>query len=152
VPAAWRIVKARHASGAFDGEGARLYGGRWSSPGTPMVYLAESRSLALLEVLVHVGDASLLAHYVCIRVELERADCAELDPARLPADWAASPAPYELQRLGDAWVAAGSSLALRVPSAVVPEERLVLVNPRHPRAARLRVGDAEPLRVDPRLR
>ena len=38
----WRIVKSRYASTAFDGEGARLYGGRWNSSGTRMVYSLES--------------------------------------------------------------------------------------------------------------
>ena len=51
---AWRIVRARFADSAFDGEGARRYGGRWNSRGTRMVYTAGSQALAALEMLVHL--------------------------------------------------------------------------------------------------
>ena len=57
----WRLVKQRHIATAFDGEGARLYGGRWNSRGTPMVYLSASLSLAALELFMHLSakDARL---------------------------------------------------------------------------------------------
>ena len=51
---AWRIFKPKHEATAFTGEGARLYGGRWNSKGTSMVYAASSQSLAALELLVHL--------------------------------------------------------------------------------------------------
>jgi len=51
---AWRIVKARHATTAFNGEGARLNGGRWNSPGERVVYASATKSLAALETLVHL--------------------------------------------------------------------------------------------------
>jgi len=41
---AWRIVQAQHITSAYDGEGARRYGGRWNHKGVPMVYAAESLS------------------------------------------------------------------------------------------------------------
>lgn len=53
---AWRIVRWKHASSAFDGEGARLFGSRWTSPGVRVVFAAESRALAMLEMLAHLGD------------------------------------------------------------------------------------------------
>ncbi|MDQ3490548.1 MAG: RES family NAD+ phosphorylase [Acidobacteriota bacterium] len=55
----YRICKTKFVSSAFDGEGARLYPGRWNSMGTSMVYLAASLSLAILEILVH-SDSSVL--------------------------------------------------------------------------------------------
>jgi len=48
----YRLCKAAHV--ALDGEGARLWGGRWNSAGRPMVYAAATPSLAVLEVLVHL--------------------------------------------------------------------------------------------------
>jgi RES domain-containing protein len=63
---AWRIVKAKHTTAAFDGEGARVEAGRWNSPGTPVVYTAESAALAALEILVHLGRGSILGAYVLI--------------------------------------------------------------------------------------
>src|ERR1700736_5127134 len=57
---AWRIVKARHAATAFDGEGARLLGGRWNSPGTRMIYTSATGALAALEMLGHLNRAITL--------------------------------------------------------------------------------------------
>ena len=148
---AWRIVKSKHAAAAFDGEGARTFGGRWNSRGTALVYLAESRALALLEVLVHLHDAALLEHYVRFEVTFQGRLCARLDPAELPSDWRAQPAPVALARLGDEWVASRRSVLLRVPSVIVPEEHLVLFNPAHPDVGELAIGPAEPVRLDPRL-
>ncbi len=84
----WRITTRRFADTAFSGEGARLYGGRWNRPGQSLVYTAESRSLALLEMLVQ--DDPLRASYVLIPAQLA-ADIAidSLQPADLPLDWRA---------------------------------------------------------------
>jgi len=53
----WRLAVGPHR--ALDGEGARIYGGRWNSPGVPVVYTATHLSLALLEQLVHVDPEDL---------------------------------------------------------------------------------------------
>ena len=145
----WRLTKARHARTAFDGEGARLYGGRWNSPGTRVVYTASTPSLAVLEVLVHLQAVAPLAAYVLIEVHVPDALVQTL--ARPPAGWRALPAPPATQRVGDAWARGGRSLALSVPSVLSPDERLVLINPSHRDARRLRPGPAQPYRIDPRL-
>ena len=81
----WRIAKRKHAGEAFTGEGAREYGGRWNSPGIPIVYTAEHASLAILEVLVHLGAAQLLPDYVLFQLEFDEALVEGLDEAALPA-------------------------------------------------------------------
>ena len=53
---AFRLCKTKHLATAFTGEGARLNGGRWNSPGNSVVYTSASLSLATLEVLVHLED------------------------------------------------------------------------------------------------
>ena len=100
---AWRIVKARHAEGAFDGEGARIEGGRWNSPGTPMVYTSQSAALAALEMLVHLGRPSVLTTYVLIPCVFDDAVVSRLDRKRLPRNWRVYPAPSALQMIGDEW-------------------------------------------------
>jgi RES domain-containing protein len=151
VATGWRIVKRRHARSAFDGEGARLYGGRWNSSGTRMVYVAGSVSLAVLEVLVHLGDVGVLSSYSLCAVEFEDGLIEPLDRSRLPADWRSYPAPPGSREIGDAWVKGGSSVILEVPSAVVERESNYLINPAHPDFASVNVGVPEPFEFDSRL-
>jgi RES domain-containing protein len=152
MPLAFRIVKASLAGEALGGEGASLYGGRWNSPGTEVVYTAQSESLAMLELLVHLGASDLLQRYVTMRVEFERELVQSVAPAALPARWRASPAPAELQVLGDRWASERRSAVLRVPSALVPRESNYLLNPSHPDFRRLVIGAPEPCTFDSRLR
>ncbi|HJZ90816.1 MAG TPA: RES domain-containing protein [Gemmataceae bacterium] len=148
---AYRVVKAKYAATAFDGEGARLYGGRWNSPGVRVVYVSESLSLSVLEILVHLQTNVLLSSYVTFAVELPETVIEELPTAALPADWREFPAPPAVRALGDAWVARGSSAALRVPSAVLAMEHNYLLNPAHAEFVRLAVSGPEPLDVDARV-
>ncbi len=151
MPRGWRITKSARAATAFDGEGARLYGGRWNSPGAPVVYTAQSESLAALELLVHLQATWSLRSYCSIPVDFDDALVASVDPAALPPDWRDSPAPSALQQIGDQWVAAQGSVVLQVPSAIVPNELDFILNPRHPDFGRLVVGPPSGFELDPRL-
>ena len=151
MPLAWRIVKKRHAEKAFDGEGARLYGGRWNSPGVAVVYASESRALATLEILAGLQTNSPLPEYVLIPAEFDEPIIVAVEPEDLSADWRRNPPPPSTQRLGDDWIASGASAVLRVPSALVPQESNYLFNPRHPAFSEIRVGQPEGAAMDPRL-
>jgi len=147
---AWRIVKRKHAKSAFTGDGARLFGGRWNTPGIAVVYTAESQALAALEMVAHLESAELLEHYVAIEV---RGDVPfeRLEAAALPRRWQSYPAPAKLAAFGDRWAAECRSVALRVPSVLIPEEHNFLLNPAHPDFARLSTGKPVPFRFDRRL-
>ncbi len=147
----WRIVKSRHASSAFDGEGARLYGGRWNSPGTRMVYTASSISLAVLEVLVHLQEARLLSSYSLVATRFDDGLIERLDHSRLPDGWRAYPAPPELQQIGDEWVKSLRSAVLEIPSVIVQRESNYLLNPAHPDFPSMSIGEPEPFTFDERL-
>lgn len=151
MPTAWRIVKSRFAARAFDGEGARLYGGRWNSVGVRMVYTAGSVSLAVLEMLVHLENTDVLPAYSICAVHFDDAVVTSLDRSKLPANWRDSPSPPELLTMGDAWVASRSSAVLEVPSAVVESESNYLINPDHPDFASLLIEPPGPFTFDPRL-
>ncbi len=148
---ACRIVKSRHARGAFTGEGARIAGGRWNSPGVAMVYLAQSLSLSALEMLAHLDSDQLLRRYVVFDVRFDVEWVVTLDPALLPRNWRAHPAPAKVQAIGDAWIASRESAVLAVPSVIVPSETNYLLNPAHPDFARLEIVDAKPFQFDRRL-
>lgn len=149
---AWRLTKVEWEASAFDGEGARIAGGRWNSPGVAVVYLAGTLELAELEVLVNLPAPRLLESYVTFRVGVPAGLVEELPVHTLPDDWQRDPAPRSAKRVGDEWARAGRSAVLRVPSAVVPSSPNYLVNPAHPDAGKLTVeGPLDPL-LDPRLR
>lgn len=152
---AWRITRPAHVANAFDGEGARLYGGRWNSPGTSVVYLSMYVSTAILEILVRTIGPSGAAGHVTIGVDVPD-DIDVEGVGRLPRNWRESPPPEQTQLIGDGWARSGRSALLRVPSAVLPDahsnESNLLLNPRHVDAARLVVGRPSSLVLDERLR
>ncbi|MEO5728372.1 MAG: RES family NAD+ phosphorylase, partial [Byssovorax sp.] len=119
--------------------------------GTAMVYLGESISLCALEVLVHLQATGPLDAYSLIRVDYESSHIEDVDLAVLPAQWTESPPPPEVQQLGDDWVVKSSCLLLRVPSAIIPNESNVLLNPNHPAFSELKLSPPTPFRFDSRL-
>jgi len=149
---AWRIVKASYTSTAFSGEGAKREGGRWNSVGIPVVYLGESRALAVLEVLVHVEADDLLKHYRLISATFDRKFVKDLTLTELPENWKKDPPPRSTMRLGDSWIASGESAVLRVPSTIVPAESNFLLNPGHPDFENVKLGMPQSFRFDRRLR
>jgi RES domain-containing protein len=147
----WRITHRSLAKTAFDGEGARMYGGRWNSFGTPVVYTAQSQALAVLEMLVHLDSPEPLKGYVFFEVRFDASLVKELAKSQLPRNWKSDPVPRRAQAVGDAWVRSGESAVLAVPSVIVPGERNYLLNPRHPDFQRLKIGKPQPYELDARL-
>jgi RES domain-containing protein len=145
---AYRLVKKKWVEKAFDGEGAKRFGGRWNSRGKSCVYLAAAESLAILEILVHLDDYQVLTHYLLFEVVLPQRDILYLPIESLPACWRDEPAPPETAEIGDAWLAEATSLALAVPSVIVPREWNFILNPTHP-AFKSLVSQARRLSFEP---
>lgn len=152
MAAFFRIVQAHWAASAMTGEGARLWGGRWNPPGMPAVYLAESRALAALEILVHAQREAILLRWSIIEVEVPDNLITMTQPADLPADWRALPSSPSARRFGEGWLRQGKSLALSLPSVVVPEERVLLIDPLNPDFIKLRVSAPQAFQFDSRFR
>jgi RES domain-containing protein len=146
----WRLTRPEFAPG-LDGEGARLYGGRWNSRGRPMIYCSVSLSLALFEVWVHLPATQRkpgsLPNHVKVGLDLPDDMGVEThtpDPATL-ADRSQTSA------FGDLWLEEQRSAVLSVPSAILPEDRNFLLNPLHPDFGRVDLSVLEPFRFDKRL-
>ena len=149
--ALYRIVKKKWAESAFDGEGARLFGGRFNSKGKPCVYMAQSESLALLEVLVHLNSNALLSSYCLLKISVDEKHIMTL--GTLPDNWDAEPAPPQTANIGDQWLSSMQSLALRVPSVIVPREYNYLLNPQHPEMkTTIKTVEHIDIDIDPRLK
>jgi RES domain-containing protein len=145
----FRIARRRWAKD-LSGKGAMLEGGRWNSQGVPLIYTSATRSLALLEILAHATIAP--ADLVIITIKLPpRLRITSLDESSLPKDWNRVPPSRNSKRIGDRFCAEGSSLALIVPSIIVPGEQNVLLNPNHPHASKIEIVSADKLPIDARL-
>ena len=136
----WRICRAPFAD--LSGEGARLYGGRWNQPGLPLVYLAETAALAVLEVRVHLDLAPDLLPNDYVLSEVSLAGLPVERVTELPADTSA---------FGTDWLRSGRSPVLSVPSLIIPESRNLLLNPAHPQAAGARITGSRAFHFDRRL-
>jgi RES domain-containing protein len=133
ILAAYRIVKRKYREDLLSGAGGMYADGRWTSRGRPVVYTASSISLAILEFTVHYkrrgwAPACVLGH-VDIPDELR---VETVDIIRLPPDWRNPQPSKELREVGDDWLRRSRAAVLRVPSAIVPEENNLLLNPSHP--------------------
>lgn len=146
------MTQKKHLKIAFDGEGAKMYGGRWNSKGTRMVYVANSLPLATLEVMVHAEDyATLKELYSVIPVEFDDKLIEHIKPKNLPPGWNSPVISPLTQKIGDEWVDSMSSAIFEVPSVIVPSESNYLLNPAHPDYKKLKIGNPFDFYVDPRL-
>lgn len=136
----WRVCRVPFAD--LKGERARIYGGRWNTPGRPLLYTAENPALAVLEVRVHLDlEPDLIPDdYVLVEIESGPAAIKEiLDPPAAPAT------------VGDRWLSSMETAILKVPSFVVPNSFNVLINPVHPGAASISIQTIKPFDFDKRL-
>lgn len=145
--ALYRIVAASNADHAFrEANGDKA--GRWSSPGTPVIYASLSAACALLEFLAHLEgppEESLRL------VEARMPAGAMREVGAVPDDWSQHPYRPHVQAIGDEWARAGTSLALRVPSALSPRECNVLINAAHADIRLIETVGDECILLDPRL-
>jgi len=150
---AWRIVKATHKDSSFDGEGARIAGGRWNKIGIPMIYTADSLALAALETLVHLPAIDLFKKiFVHTPVRFDAELVISQNLADLPDDWDLLPPPDSTQTIGTEWALKKKSVVLKVPSTVIREEFNYLINPQHPDFKKLSIGTPERFVFDPRIK
>jgi RES domain-containing protein len=150
----YRIEREKYLDNALKGIGAALTEGyRWNSLNTFLVYTAESRSLATLEISVHLDlteDLPTDRYYVEIDIP-EDVDILELSFEDLPDNWDAKPPVIETQFIGDDFVTQNQAAVLRVPSCIVQQEFNYLINPNHPDAKKIKVVSIQKLIFD-RLR
>jgi len=128
---AWRLDQKRFASTWDSGEGARQYGGRWSSAGRRVVYCSVDPATAILEVAVHQGFRTLdiEPHVLTSAVIIDAARAHVVMPADVPnANWLRPCYPSAgQQRFGDVLLAAHPFVL--IPSAVATHSWNILFDP-----------------------
>ena len=144
----FRITLARY-SNSLVASGREA---RWNSKGTFVIYAAASRSLACLENLVHRGGEGLDIKFMVMVIEIpETVKLLSVYPASLTGDWRSYSSQKQTRAIGDAWVKAGETAVLKIPSAIVPDEHNFLMNPNHADFKKIELADVQPFDFDRRL-
>jgi len=144
------MSKIRHARD-LSGKGAQLAGGRWNKKGLPALYLAENRSLSILEAIVHCHSINDLNNRVILSIEVNDNLIDVFNTKNLPNNWNSFPWNNFTINEGSKWLKSLNNLSLQIPSAIIPEEINYIVNPRHPEFNKVKIVDKQVFRPDQRL-
>ena len=151
----YRIEREKYLKTTLTGIGASLSNGyRWNSLNTRLVYTAESRSLATLEMSVHLDlseDLPTDRYYVEIEIP-DDLIIQEVKIEDLPEEWDSKPPTIITQTIGDGFVLQNESAVLKVPSSIVPFEFNYLINPSHPDMKKIKVINETSMNFDMRLK
>ncbi len=153
----WRIAAETRSCGADDlsGAGAAKHPGRWNDSGQAVVYCAPSIAMAVLETAAHINDTGLPLNRFLVEIKVpERVWAARqiIEAASLPLGWQAIPAGRVSTRVGSYWIQSMASALLEVPSAIVPEEPTVIINPKHRDARFIKAKITRPFEYNRLLR
>lgn len=151
----YRIEREKHLETTLLGIGASLSKGyRWNSFNTRLVYTAESRALATLEVSVHLDLSEDLPndrYYVEIDIP-DNITIHEVNIDDLPEDWDSKPPTIITQTIGDDFINYNEAAILKVPSSIVPQEFNYLINPNHNDSIKIKVINTRKMSFDPRFK
>jgi len=149
------MVVYRLARKAFKddlkGIGAEKFGGRWNNIGVPLVYACQLRSLALLEIAAHIQLTYLPQDFYMVELEIPDSVIHIVSENQLPYRWMENPHNSLTQSFGDAFVKRNTTLAIRVPSAIVKQEFNLLINPNHKDSYKVEIIKSYPFVIDNRL-
>lgn len=145
----YRVTKCAYIND-LSGWGASVYPGRWNSKGVYILYTSLTPSLALLENRVHMPSMPN-EDYCLAKLSIPGDKIQDIELSDLPSDWFTFPAPHKLKLIGDTFVKDNIYLGLIIPSAVLPEEQNLLINPRHADFAFSKVVSVRNIPIDGRL-
>jgi RES domain-containing protein len=136
----------RNQRRASDYDGSLVRPGRWNTSGTPVLYCSSGLALATLEMLVHLEKQQIPDNYVYSYTQLpDMAKPGLIDYRGALQDQEST------RRRGQSWLVHGGTLAVCVPSVIIPIENNVLLNPVHDLYQQLSWSEPEPFHFDPRL-
>ncbi len=146
----WRLCREEYAD--LSGIGASLYGGRWNSPNRSVVYTASSLALAFVEIIPGLRKGVFPNGFVSLHITIkESASKKEIGIEEFPLGWREGKANQWFIKTGDHWLQEKKELLLIIPSAIIPEEKNVLINPHHPEINLVEIIAIKPFTVDSRF-
>lgn len=147
----YRIGSTRYANDLV-GEGAKLNGGRWNHIGTPCIYAAESRALALLEYTAHAKIHLIPRALSMVTFQVPDHSIKTFTISQLPGNWKQFPHPLEARDYGTKFLKDNKFLLYRLPSVVIEEEMNVIINPSHPDIKLIKIIEVKDYSYDLRLK
>lgn len=136
-------------SGDISGEGASMFGGRWNSIGFPIVYTSINISLSLLEILIYSASYDQIQNNFLVRIEVPDTTIPVISETALPKKWQSEK--EHCRYIGNEFLTQKKTLLLKVPSAIIPEENNILINPLHPEFKKVKIASAKKFEFDGRL-
>ena len=146
----YRIAKDKYIRD-LTGIGAKTVGGRWNFKGVGVLYCSSTASLCMLECLAHFPVAFAPSNMALATISIPEDSIKNVELSQLPNDWQEVPSPRVLKEMGRQWVDANESIALRVPSTIVPQEYNLILNPLHPDFSKVKLDVVEPFEFDGRV-
>ena len=132
----------------INGQGAKLFGGRWNSIGLATVYCSSVISLSLLELFIHSVSYEEIVRNKLISIEAPE-NIKEIKSTDLKNSWHLD---YGYTRfIGDEFLKSSTSLLLKVPSAIIQEENIFLINPQHKDFNKVKLQSIKAFEFDVRL-
>ena len=144
----FRFCKGQYSTD-ISGEGAKLKGGRWNSAGLPVVYTSTTISLSLLELLIYNATYEELQNNYLMKIEVPGITEDKLTPINLKKQWQKDIGYSRF--IGDSFLSTRKNILLRVPSAIIPDEYNILINPLHPDFKKIKITNSSPFEFDSRL-
>lgn len=146
----YRIVRSIYTS-KLEASGRPA---RWNSKDVFMLYFSQNRALACLENMVHISSVDIHSDIFKVIVVSVPDSVTLLDISTLPKGWdSLSFEAYNICRsIGDKWIANNSSLLLKVPSVIIPDEFNFLMNPKHQDFSKVKIVKIEPFSFDGRIK
>ena len=136
-------------SNDLNGQGAKLFGGRWNSKGFSMLYTSSTRALAALEVLVHMPINNVKQmDFSIVSISLPENSMEEVKYNVIKKEIDESGLNSNFKLIGDDWIKRNSSLLLKVPSVVINEEYNFLINPAHKDFTKVKILSIQPFSFD----
>lgn len=147
----FRLTRKKYAE-LFSGKGASKSGNRWNSKGTEIIYTAESRALAMAELVVHLSLATLPRDFVMMKIDIpETIKIKELNLTELPENWNHPSQAISTQKTGDKFIDSITHCVMKVPSALVNGDFNYLLNPYHKDFKKIKIVNISDFPFDRRI-
>ena len=146
----YRIARANYIND-LSGVGAKIYGGRWNPKGYALLYTAENKSLAALEVLVHLNRDTPPKELQIATILIPDKAISNFDEVKFRKILNGKEPNSDFKQLGKEWIISRSSLGMKIPSVMIPGEYNVILNPGHKLFKNVVIDNVEDFSFDDRL-